>query len=90
MWYFSIKMKRTWSEIKLYYPNEHVVIIDPLCSPDDPTHLESGEVLDHDAQLDVLLSRCDLFEYDAYIIRYTGNLGEAIGARGMMRVVEHG
>ncbi|GEM_PF-6632242 len=71
----------TWQEIKIKYPNEHVVIVKPQVLPKNPTQLESGEVIDHDPVLDTLLSRCDLSAYDSYALKYTGDLGEVIGSR---------
>ena len=79
----------TWREIVSEFPNEHVVIANPQCPSDNPTQLESGEVVDHDVDLDNLLHRCDLSVYDSYAVLYTGDLGEALGERGMIRVIEH-
>ena len=84
-----LAMKEAWKEITSKYPNEHVVIADPLFSPDNFTTIEEGEVIDHDPELDTLLNRCDLSKYDSCAVTYTGNLGETIGERGMIRVIEH-
>jgi hypothetical protein len=82
-------MRRTWKDILSEYPNEHVVIAAPSFSSDSPATIEEGEVIDHDPELDILLNRCDLSKYDSCAVTYTGNLGEIIGERGMVRVIEH-
>ncbi len=79
---------QTWSEIQKQYPNEHVVIVNPKCPPEFPAKVEGGEVLDHDSELDRLLTRCDFSEYERCAILYTGDLGARIGERGMIRVIE--
>jgi len=80
---------QTWEEIKSCYPNEHVVIANPQCPAEYPAKIEAGEVIDHDPELDDLLSRCDRTQYDNLAILYTGDLGERIGERGMIRIIEN-
>lgn len=80
----------TWQEIKKRFPDEHVLIVNPKCPAGCPTELEEGEVVDHDSELDSLLHRSNLSAYESYALLYTGDLGEAIGERGMIRVIEHG
>lgn len=79
---------QTWEEIVRAYPNEHVVIVNPRCPSDFPAKVEAGDVLDHDQDLDHLLNRCDLSSYDSFALKYTGDLGELIGERGMVRIIE--
>lgn len=79
---------QTWEEIIKAYPNEHVVIVNPKCPPDFPAKVEAGDVLDHDPELDPLLARCDLSQYERFATLYTGDLGARIGERGMIRIVE--
>ena len=79
---------KTWQEIKDLYPKEHVVIANPKFPQNDLSQLEGGEVIDHDPELDDLLNRCDLSKYDSCAVTYTGDLGEVIGERGMIRVIE--
>lgn len=75
--------------MQLRYPDEHILIANPECPPDTPGNIVTGEVLDHDPLLDALLDRCNLPAVDTYAIKYTGDLGKAIGQRGMVRVIEH-
>jgi hypothetical protein len=82
-------MKEAWKDIASKYPNEHVVIADPSFSPGGFATIEEGEVVDHDPELDALLNRCDLSQYDSCAVTYTGDLGKIIGERGMVRVIEH-
>jgi hypothetical protein len=82
-------VKQTWEEIQKQYPDEHVVIASPVTSPETPAVVEAGEVIDHDRDKMSLLERCDLTRYDTYALEYTGDLGELIGERGMIRVVEY-
>lgn len=84
-----LPMRQQWQEILTQFPNEHVVVTNPSTIPDHPTELESGEVVDHDPVLDHLLDRCNLSQFDHYAVKYTGDLGQAIGERGMIRVIEH-
>lgn len=79
---------KTWQEIKEQFPKEHVVIVNLKFPPNDLSQLEGGEVVDHDLELDNLLDRCDLSKYDSCAVTYTGDLGEIIGERGMVRVIE--
>jgi hypothetical protein len=80
---------QTWEDIKKQYPNEHVVIANPQCPIEYPAKIEAGDVVDHDPELENLLSRCDRSRYDSCAIMYTGDLGELIGERGMVRIIEH-
>ena len=80
---------KTWEEIKKQYPNEHVVIVNPRCPPEFPAKVEGGDVVDHDPELEKLLIRCDLSKYEKCATLYTGDLGERIGERGMIRVIEN-
>ena len=82
-------MRQTWKDILTEYPNEHVVIAKPSFSTNDLSRIEEGEVVDHDLVLDDLLSRCNLSQYESYALKYTGDLGKAIGQRGMLRIIEH-
>lgn len=78
---------QTWQEIQTQYPNEHVVIANPQCPSDFPAKVEAGDVVDHDPDLEHLLTRCDLSQYERCATLYTGDLGALIGERGMIRVV---
>ncbi|MBI4210995.1 MAG: hypothetical protein HY540_00010 [Deltaproteobacteria bacterium] len=78
---------QSWQQIQKQYPNEHVVIANPQSSEVTPAVVESGNVVDHDSDLDHLLNRCDLSKYDRCAVIYTGDLGALIGERGMIRVV---
>lgn len=80
---------KTWQEIKASYPNEHVALGDPQFPLTDLSQLEGGDVIDHDPSLDALLNRCNLSKYDKCAVLYTGDLGAAIGDRGMIRVIEN-
>ena len=80
---------QSWNEIKKCYPNEHVAITNPQYPLNNLSQLNGGDVLDHDVELDDLLRRCNLSEYESYALLYTGDLGKAIGERGMLRVIEH-
>ncbi len=82
-------MRHTWKDILSKYPNEHVVIAEPSFSPNDISKIEEGDVIDHDPVLDDLLGRCNLSHYESYALKYTGDLGKAIGQRGMLRIIEH-
>lgn len=81
-------MTLSWTHIKASYPNEYVVLIHPQTLEDSPLDLQSGEVAAHGPALDEVLNQCDLTSFDSYAIRYTGDLGMAIGERGMLRVIE--
>jgi len=78
---------QTWEEIQASYPDEHVVVNNPVARPETPAVLEAGEVVDHDSDLDDLLRRCNLSQYDFCAVLYTGDVGRLIGERGMIRVV---
>lgn len=82
-------MKELWEVIRSRLPNEYVVIANPEVLPNQPTMISSGEVVDHDTLLDQLLSRCQMAHLDSFAVKYTGDLGGAIGERGMVRVIEH-
>jgi len=82
-------MKQSWREIQAQYPNEHVVLINLELQKDSPALVKAGEVADHDPELDTVLDRCDLSAYKKYAVKYTGDLGMAIGQRGMVRIIEH-
>jgi hypothetical protein len=82
-------MNQTWNHIQAQYPEQYVVLANPETAGEDSMVLASGEVVAHHAELDVLLDECDLAQYPHYAIRYTGDLGRAIGERGMIRVIEH-
>lgn len=82
-------MSQSWNQIKSQFPEEYVVLANPQATTENPVELESGEVIAHNAELDVLLNDCDLSQLLHYAIRYTGDQGRAIGERGMIRVIEH-
>lgn len=82
-------MRQPWDRIKAQYPEQYVVLVNPQTLANNPVELESGEVVAHNSELDELLNDCNLSQYPHYAIRYTGDLGSAIGERGMIRVIEH-
>lgn len=77
------------SDIKAHYPNEYVVLINPKTAINTPVELLAGEAVAHGPVLDDVLAQQDLSSISNYAIRYTGNLGNAIGERGMLRVIEY-
>lgn len=81
-------MSLSWIIIKASYPDEYVVLAHPQSPQGSPLELQSGEVVAHGPVLDDVLNHCDLTSFDSYAIRYTGDLGMAIGERGMLRVIE--
>lgn len=82
-------MNQSWNDIKAHYPNEYVVLANPETTSNAPVDLLAGEVIAHGPVLDDILNQHDLSSITNYAIRYTGNLGNAIGERGMLRVIEH-
>ncbi len=86
---YIASMRQLWRDIQTNFSNEHVIIVNPETMSDQPSQLAAGEVIDHDPLLDPLLDRCNLAQFDSYAIKYTGDLGRAIGERGMVRVIEH-
>lgn len=80
---------QTWEEIKKKFPDEHVAIGDPRFPLTDLSQLSGGDVIDHDSSLDSLLKRCNFSNFEKFAILYTGDLGAAIGDRGMVRVIEN-
>lgn len=82
-------MKLSWSDIQNKFPNEHIVVVNPECPENYPANLQAGEVLDHDPNLDALLDRLEVSAYDSFAVKYTGDLGRAIGERGMVRIIDN-
>lgn len=85
---YKTLMAQSWKDIREQYPNEHVVIASPHTSPETPAVIETGEVVDHDPDLDHLLHRCNLSIYENCAVKFTGDLGKLIGERGMIRIFD--